>query len=132
MPRRGVCPYRNRFERFLGEKVVTRELNLNDIQGNVTRSYGSYGFPCARYFFLHIQSPDSGREFVGKLFNKITTAAPWGEEKPKVTLNVAFTSMLVMSFVLLAAVLVTRRRPAARRAPTFREWRRAQRSCSEY
>ncbi|MEE9345776.1 MAG: hypothetical protein V3U88_09250 [Methylococcales bacterium] len=71
---------------------MTRQLNLDDIQGNVTRSYGRFSFPCARYFFLHIDDTASGRQFLDELRAKVTTAARWTpESKPKVTLNVGFT-----------------------------------------
>ncbi len=74
---------------------MTQQLNLDDIQGNVTRAYGRYRFPCARYFFLHIDDTTAGRAFVDELRDKVTTAARWTSEneKPKVTLNIGFTFM---------------------------------------
>jgi len=72
--------------------MMTRELNLDDIQGNVTRAYGRFSFPFARYFFLNIRDPDAGRDFVNRMRCKITTARRWTkEDKPKVTMNIGFT-----------------------------------------
>lgn len=72
---------------------MTRELNLDDIQGNVTRAYGRYSFPFARYFFFHFPSPEAGRRFLEGLRGKVTTAALWqgDEDKPKCTTNMALT-----------------------------------------
>ncbi len=72
---------------------MTRMLNLADIQGNVTRAYGRFSFPFARYFFFHISNPVAGRKFVDKVRARVTTAARWPEmvEKPQCTVNIAFT-----------------------------------------
>ncbi len=71
---------------------MTRELNLDDIQGNVIRAYGRYSFPFARYFFLHIEDPQSGRDFIDEIRARVTTAARWPKgSKPPVTLNIGFT-----------------------------------------
>ncbi|MDO9712618.1 Dyp-type peroxidase [Paracraurococcus lichenis] len=80
------------------------ELDLHDIQGNITRPYGRYGFPYARYFLFHIEEGegDAGRWFVDQLRAYVTTAEPWKSSKtenrpgvtkvkPLVTVNVAFT-----------------------------------------
>lgn len=72
---------------------MTRELNLNDIQGNVVRAYGRFGFPFARYFFFHIKSPAEGRKFVNRIRREVTTAARWPDEaeKPDCTVNIGFS-----------------------------------------
>ena len=71
---------------------MTRALNLDDIQGNVTRAYGRYSYPRARYFFLHVAEPAAGRRFVDRVRGKVVTAARWAEgEKPPVTLNIGFS-----------------------------------------
>ncbi len=82
---------------------MTRSLNLADIQGNIVRSYGAYGFTKARYFFLHIDEAEAGRTFVESIRLNITTAQRWalGSEtkknsedyipRPESTLNIAFT-----------------------------------------
>jgi deferrochelatase/peroxidase EfeB len=80
----------------MGDSVTQRPLDLADIQGNLVRAYSRFGFPRARYFFLHIGETEAGREFVDALRRKVTTSAPWptveGTKRvPKVTLNVGFT-----------------------------------------
>ena len=72
---------------------MTRELNLNDIQGNITRAYGRYSFPFARYYFFHFPDPACGRKFIDKVREKVTTAARWPtmQDKPDCTTNCAFT-----------------------------------------
>lgn len=71
---------------------MTRELNLDDIQGNVPRAYGRFSFPFARYFFLNIRDTEAGRAFISAVQPHVTTAARWTPEtKPKVTLNIGFT-----------------------------------------
>ncbi|PIL17245.1 peroxidase [Puniceibacterium antarcticum] len=72
---------------------MTRELNLHDIQGNVTRAYGRYSFPFARYIFFHFPSPRAGRAFVDMVRKKVTTSARWTkpEDRPLCTINVGLT-----------------------------------------
>lgn len=77
---------------------MTTRLDLNDIQGNIIKGYGRFGFPKARYLFFNFSNGESARKFVGQLVPLITTGAPWSEEniaqgnrKPDVTTNVAFT-----------------------------------------
>ncbi|MEM6759116.1 MAG: peroxidase [Pseudomonadota bacterium] len=74
---------------------MTRELNLDDIQGNVTRAYGRYSFPFARYIFFHVpnETPENGRQFLDEIRKKVTTAKRWPDKasRPKVTTNVALT-----------------------------------------
>lgn len=71
---------------------MTVRLNLSDIQGNVTRAYGRYSFPFARYFFLNISDPAAGRAFVNDIRAHVTTAERWDNtSKPDVTLNIGFT-----------------------------------------
>lgn len=81
---------------------MTRELDLADIQGNIIRAYGGYGYPVARYFCLHIHNSVAGRAFVDAVRREVTTAERWArgargylgsnaEPRPDVTLNIAFT-----------------------------------------
>jgi len=73
---------------------MNRPLDLHDIQGNICKGYGRFGFPKARYFFLQFHQLDRTREFIAQLIPLITTAEPWqenGTEKPEVTTNIAFT-----------------------------------------
>ena len=74
-------------------------LDLHDIQGNVVKAYGRYGFPKARYVVFAIRDAVMGRRFVSALAPSITTSAPWRERGsasgaapiPEVTTNIAFT-----------------------------------------
>ena len=73
-------------------------LDLHDIQGNIVKAYPRLGYPMARYIFFRIHSAAAGRIFVEKLIPHVTGAAPWhpgsrdrSQDRPKVTLNVAFT-----------------------------------------
>lgn len=80
---------------------MSGRLDLRDIQGNIVRAYGRYGFPHARYFLFHIREARDGREFVSRLLPEVTTSERWQNpndpgssgwtERPKTTLNVAFS-----------------------------------------
>ncbi len=80
---------------------MTRNLDLADIQGNIVRAYGRFGFPHARYFFFNIPQVDFGRAFLRRLETRITTAERWaggpddtdqkGIPKPAVTLNMGLS-----------------------------------------
>ena len=76
---------------------MTQQLDLPDIQGNIIRAYGRFGFPKARFFFLKINDGDSGRDFVGTITKRVTTSVSWGPPpkgvipKPKAPINIAFT-----------------------------------------
>ena len=76
-------------------------LDLADIQGNVLRAYGRYGFPKARYAFLNIRDAAAGRAFVERVRQRVTTAQRWEGDidhssqgtvkRPNVTLNIGFS-----------------------------------------
>ncbi|MGI9643807.1 MAG: Dyp-type peroxidase, partial [Ilumatobacteraceae bacterium] len=74
-------------------------IDLHDVQGNIIRGYGAFGFPFARYVLFRVRTEDAGRAFVEGLIPLVTTSAPWtqygdvgsGTAKPDVTTNVAFT-----------------------------------------
>jgi len=69
-------------------------LDLPDIQGNIVKAYGRYGYPIARYVFYEISDPTKGRLFVQKVAPLVTTSVPWAEDSPKtppVAINIAFT-----------------------------------------
>lgn len=53
---------------------MTKQLDLPDIQGNIIRAYGRFGFPKARFFFLRIDDGDRGRAFVGTITKRVTTS----------------------------------------------------------
>ncbi len=74
-------------------------IDLHDIQGNVIKGYGRYGFPVARYVLFQLHTEEAGRSFLDKLLPLVTTSAPWtrygkvaaGTKRPEVTTNVALT-----------------------------------------
>ncbi len=76
-------------------------LDLADIQGNIHRPYGRFGFPFTRHLFFNIAEAAAGRRFIQALRSRVTTAQPWaaiqnrdgskGVVKPAITLNVGFS-----------------------------------------
>jgi Dyp-type peroxidase family len=64
------------------------EIEVDDIQGNVVRGYT---YPAGMYVFLHVSDPEQGRRFVARLADEVTSAAPWGENRPDCTLNASIT-----------------------------------------
>lgn len=75
---------------------MTKQLDLLDIQGNILRAYGRFGYPVARYVFLNVRNAAKGREFVGEITKKVTTSVEWGDgpgkiKQPDRTVNIAFT-----------------------------------------
>lgn len=73
--------------------METQYIDLNDIQGNIVKAYGRYGYPKARYIFFQFCDPDISREFLKTLYPIITTAQPWEDKTqlPAATTNIAFT-----------------------------------------
>jgi hypothetical protein len=69
------------------------DIDLGDIQGNIVKAYGRYGFPFARHIFYSITSPEAGREFVKEITPLVTTSVPWRNKTtiPRVATNIAFT-----------------------------------------
>jgi Dyp-type peroxidase family len=78
---------------------IRTDIDLHDVQGNITKGYSRSGFPYARYVFFGICNAAQGREFVRLVGPLVTTGAPWtkygdpaqGTAKPEVTTNIAFT-----------------------------------------
>ncbi len=80
---------------------MTKQLDLLDIQGNVIRAYGRFGYPMSRYVCLNIkdemEAEAIAREFVGAISKRVTTAIEWGNKQaggikqPNWTVNMAFT-----------------------------------------
>jgi Dyp-type peroxidase family len=83
----------------LQENPVTATLNLHDIQGNIVKGYGRFGFPFARYVFFEIKDSAAGRKFITSVTPLVTNSAPWKEntknkkglDKPSFTVNIALT-----------------------------------------
>ena len=74
---------------------MTSPLELADIQGNVVKAYGRYGFPQARYVFFRVDDAEKGRAFVRQITPLVTTSIPWSDQSsvgiPAVAVNIAFT-----------------------------------------
>lgn len=73
---------------------MTKALDLCDIQGNVVRVYGRFGFPVARYLLLNISEGVGGRKWLTEIIPYITNSATWSDEpngvaRPTATLNIA-------------------------------------------
>jgi deferrochelatase/peroxidase EfeB len=95
---------------------VTKELDLLDIQGNVIRAYGRFGYPVARYVFLNVTDGARARAFVGAITKKVTTAVEWtkpGEPvkpgqipPPDWTVNLAFSYQGLKELELPRASLI--------------------------
>ena len=71
----------------------TSYIDLDDIQGNIVKGYGRYGYPFARYVFFKFEAPQAARNFIKGLVGFITSAAPWDArtDLPAATTNIAFT-----------------------------------------
>ncbi|MCH8552107.1 MAG: hypothetical protein LAT62_09235 [Natronospirillum sp.] len=75
-------------------------IDLNDVQGNLVKPYGRYGYPVARYLFLQIKQADQARRWLESIIPLVTTGAPWPDRQaqadhpplPDWTLNLAFTA----------------------------------------
>jgi Dyp-type peroxidase family len=106
--------------------MSTTHLDLADIQGNIVRAYGRFGFPIARYYFLRVdprQAAD-GRAFVDRVRRRVTSAVRWRHgvndsapdavDAPDTTLNIAFSFYGLLALGLPTGVL-------ARMPPEFIE-----------
>ncbi len=86
---------------------MTQNLDLTDIQGNIVKAYGSFGFVKARYLFLRIDDGDKGRGFVDRITKKVTSAERWEKNaSPSVTTNIAFTYTGLQALELPTASLI--------------------------
>jgi len=58
-------------------RSVKRPLDLADIQGNIVRPYGRFGFPVTRHLFFNIGNAAAGRAFIEEIRHAVTTAERW-------------------------------------------------------
>jgi len=78
---------------------MSASIDLHDVQGNIVKGYGHYGYPKARYIFYRIDDEQEGRKFVARINPLITTGIPWeltadsgaNNTPPPATTNIAFT-----------------------------------------
>jgi Dyp-type peroxidase family len=97
----------------MGHAAMRRKLDLADIQGNIVRPYGRFGFPVTRHMFFNIADAGAGRRFVEQVRHTVTNSQRWGAidgdpdphapPRPAVCLNIGFSF-----FGLLALDLPTR------------------------
>lgn len=85
------------------DKTCPVDIPFADVQGGILTGYGRQGFPFARYGVVNVQDAEAGRAFIESLRSRVTTAVRWPSrrkelapgrieiERPKVTLNLAFT-----------------------------------------
>ncbi len=78
---------------------MNNSLDLHDIQGNLVKGYGRFGYPKARYIFFKVHTEAKGRAFISQLSKLATNSAPWDNDDatknilppPLATTNVGFT-----------------------------------------
>lgn len=71
---------------------MTYSLDLHDIQGNIVKGYGRFGYPKARYFFLNFSRGEAARQLLDQFIPFVTTGVlGTGGDKPDATTNLAFT-----------------------------------------
>ena len=67
-------------------------IDLHDVQGNIVKGYGRYGYPVARYLLATINSDTQGREFLSAILPMISTAEAWqSSDGPDATTNIGMT-----------------------------------------
>lgn len=73
--------------------MKTSFIDLDDIQGNIVKAYGRFGYPTARYSFFQFHDMDAGRGFIRSLLPLITTSRRWFDNtpRPSATTNIAFS-----------------------------------------
>jgi Dyp-type peroxidase family len=92
------------------QKPITRPLDLADIQGNILRPYGRFGFPFTRHLFFNITDAAAGRCFIERLRFQVTTAERWrgvdegpesnAPERPVVAMNIGVTFLGLLALNL--------------------------------
>lgn len=66
----------------------TARIDQRDLQGNVL---AGYNFPHGLFVVVRVVDAGAGRAWLGELVGDVTTAVPFGDSKPRHTLNVAIT-----------------------------------------
>lgn len=73
--------------------MTTQYIDLEDVQGNIVKGYGRYGYPFGRYVFYSFTELKSARDFVSALLPYVTNGKPWltRENLPAATTNLGFS-----------------------------------------
>jgi hypothetical protein len=58
--------------------MMTKDLDLADIQGNILQAFVS-GYPAARFVFFRVTDAAKGRAFILDYRAKVTTALRWSD-----------------------------------------------------
>ena len=70
-------------------------IDHEDIQGNIVKGYGRYGYPKARYVFFNFSGgPEVSQSFLKKLLPLLTSGTPWDRPDvpfPPATTNIALS-----------------------------------------
>jgi Dyp-type peroxidase family len=95
--------------------AVTRGLDLADIQGNIVRPYGRFGFPIVRHFFFNIANASAGRSFIERTRRAVTTAERWARvdadqdsnapSRPQVAVNIGISFLGLLALELPTTTL---------------------------
>jgi Dyp-type peroxidase family len=95
---------------------MSEPIELHDVQGNILNGYP---FTHAAYLFLHASSCGAARRCLADVVDRVTTAVPWPDARPRTTLNVAVT-YTGFARLGLPAALLDRFPPAFRQSPEDR------------
>lgn len=80
------------------------DVELADIQGNILRGYNQ---PLFRHLCFTVRDWQQGQRFLQRLIPRITTAEPWGAQRPASTLNVHFTCKGLAAMGMQPQVLIS-------------------------
>lgn len=93
---------------------MKRALDLADIQGNIVRPYGRFGFPMTRHLFFNIGNAAAGRKFIEQVRHAVTTGERWrgvdddrkdAPSRPLVAINIGLSFRGLLALALPTRVL---------------------------
>jgi Dyp-type peroxidase family len=77
---------------------MTHHIDLWDVQGNIVRAYGRFGYPHACHLFFNFATPEGGRGALALLTTYVTKGVTWHpsdkdmeSKAPEVTLNLGLS-----------------------------------------
>jgi Dyp-type peroxidase family len=99
----------------MGDGTMKRGLDLADIQGNIVRPYGRFGFPIARHLFFNVANASAGRRFIERTRRAVTTAERWAgidddpdpnvPSRPQVAVNIGLSFLGLLALELSTETL---------------------------